>query len=60
MALQHRRKYCYFKENGITEIDYKRSEQDHAAQSNRNQRKNAPESCSGHSARQVNRFNTLY
>ena len=23
MALQHRRKYCYFKENGITEIDYK-------------------------------------
>ena len=23
MALQHRRKYCYFKENGISEIDYK-------------------------------------
>ena len=23
MALQHRRKYCFFKENGITEIDYK-------------------------------------
>ena len=23
MALQHRRKYCYFKENGITQIDYK-------------------------------------
>tara|TARA_B000000441_G_C21660442_1_gene300882 strand:- start:624 stop:851 length:228 start_codon:yes stop_codon:yes gene_type:complete len=23
MALQHSRKYCYFKENGITEIDYK-------------------------------------
>ena len=23
IALQHRRKYCYFKENGITEIDYK-------------------------------------
>ena len=23
MALQQRRKYCYFKENGITEIDYK-------------------------------------
>ena len=23
MALQHRRKYCYFKENGSTEIDYK-------------------------------------
>ena len=23
MALQQRRKFCYFKENGITEIDYK-------------------------------------
>lgn len=23
MALQQRRKYCYFKENNITEIDYK-------------------------------------
>ena len=22
-GLKHRRKYCYFKENGITEIDYK-------------------------------------
>ena len=23
MAFQNRRKFCYFKENGITEIDYK-------------------------------------
>ena len=23
MASQNRRKFCYFKENGITEIDYK-------------------------------------
>ena len=23
MAFQNRKKYCYFKENGITEIDYK-------------------------------------
>ena len=23
MAFQSRKKYCYFKENGITEIDYK-------------------------------------
>ena len=23
MALQNKRKFCYFKENGITEIDYK-------------------------------------
>ena len=23
MAFQNRRKFCYFKENGITEVDYK-------------------------------------